>query len=65
MPNKYKVTASCIVPRETPKSAAASGRTGTGTRMCIARVPVAVTATSTQNGARPPRVRAGILSLPK
>jgi hypothetical protein len=51
MPNRHSVTASCIVLRESPKSAAASGNTGT--RMCIARVPAAVTATRTQNGARP------------
>jgi hypothetical protein len=41
------------VPRETPKSAARSGNTGT--RMCIAGVPVAVTATRIQIGAHPLR----------
>jgi hypothetical protein len=54
------VISSCIVPRDTRESAAASGNTGT--RMCIARVPVAVTATRIQNGARPLRARTGVLS---
>src|SRR5271166_4226619 len=40
-----------MAPRDTPKSTAASGNTGI--RMCIAKVPVAVTATSSPNGARP------------
>jgi hypothetical protein len=55
--------ASCIVSRDTPKSAAASGNTGT--RICIARIPVEVTVTRIQKGVRPLRARAGVLSQPR
>jgi hypothetical protein len=51
-----------IACRDTPKSAAASGNTGI--RMCIAKVPPAVRATSNQNGAGPRFDNSGAVSQP-
>ena len=52
--------ASWTFPGETARSLAASGKTGT--RMCIARVPEAVTATSNQNGGRLRLLSTGIVN---
>jgi hypothetical protein len=57
------VIASWIVPRPAAKAAPTSG--STGTRICMARVPEAVTATISQNGAGPRRDLTGVVSQPR